>query len=415
MDKTKALKRVELKDEDREILFEKILENGTLKDISRKYNMPYGTLQKWKRGIVAIPHNQFERLLMIGRLDKTELSYKLVDTKWGFVIWKSNPEKLERIMLERAAKMNTRKSREKAVRTVLMRYGNEFFSKAGLRSAEKGRITEMEMRISYLNKKLPKDVLFKMHFTINRYNVDFVYYNKKGEMTILEEVLGARKKKSLIYFELAKIYDKILKIKRPFIISACYEKKYKNKTERFPLEAAMWMLDNKAAIPLFIDIDIFRKARVSLITKGRLTIENRDKFENFCREEMKNRNFSRGFNAQKNTAMNGLETKIHRMIKKHGFKPSGKKIIETKYGTAIVVDNFIPELNMAVVITSTSLEDIVGSAFGLKMFCDENIKVIGVAANAKQRSNKVGKIYIRYVDKLCTTVDEFESWLKNMG
>ena len=412
MDKTKALKRVELKGKGREILFEKILENGTLQDISRKYDMPYGTLQKWKRGIVSIPYGQFERLLIISGLDRTELSYELTDMKWGFVTWKSNPEKLEKLMLERAAKMNTRKSRQKAVKTVLRKYGDTFFNKIGLRSAEKGHTTEMEMQIIGLNKQLPKNVSFKMHFTINKSNVDFAYYNEKGKIIVIEEVMGARKKKSLVYFELAKIYDKILRVERPFIVTARYENKYKNKIERFPLEAAIWMLDNDIAVPIFMDIDIFRKARVSLIRKGKITSENKNKLEIFCRREVQNRNFSRGLNAQKNTVMNELEMKVQRVIKKHGFQPLGKKIIKTRYGTALVVDNFIPELNTAIVVTSTSLEDIVGSAFGLKMFCNKSINVVGVAADAKPRLNKVGKIYIRHVDKLCKSIYEFDNWLK---
>jgi hypothetical protein len=65
------------------------------------------------------------------------------------------------------------------------------------------------------------------------------------------------------------------------------------------------------------------------------------------------------------------------------------------------------------VITSTSIEDLVGSAFGLKMFCDENIKVIGIAKDGERRIKKVGHIHTRYVDKLCINVSEFDTWLSS--
>jgi hypothetical protein len=66
------------------------------------------------------------------------------------------------------------------------------------------------------------------------------------------------------------------------------------------------------------------------------------------------------------------------------------------------------------VITSTSIEDIVGSAFGLKMFCDDNIKVIGVVKNSVPRLKKVGSIYKNYVDKLYN-IRGFNAWLSEMG
>jgi hypothetical protein len=107
---------------------------------------------------------------------------------------------------------------------------------------------------------------------------------------------------------------------------------------------------------------------------------------------------------------------VHELFKKYGFAPTGKRIVRTKYGTYFVVDDFIPTLDAAVIVTPMTIDDIIGQSFGLKTMCEDKFMTIGILENeSRYKKYKYERIKNRYVDHLFVGTKKLEEWLKNMG
>ena len=238
-------------------LFSLIQNKNTLMQLSKSLGVGYGTVRKWKAGTTLIPNSIFCKIVKIYHLNKKSFKYKLSISK------KHRTGKLkEWILLQK-----NKEIRAKATNTLYRKYGMNYFRKIGLISAEKGYLTKRELEIHKINKTLPRLLQPKSHFTINNANYDLVYF-KNNKPTFAEEVLGSRKKKSSILFQIAKIQEKCENLRFPVIVTSWYEQKFNTKTERFPIESVLWMLETNSLIPILLDVKTFFDFRIGLLSNN---------------------------------------------------------------------------------------------------------------------------------------------------
>jgi len=384
-------------------LFLIIQNKSTLMGFSRSMGIRYGTLRKWKAGTTPIPYSMFCKIIKNYNVSKKSFEYTLSISR------KPEVDRLnEWVSLQKHKRIRT-----KATNTMYRRYGRDYFRKMGLRSAEKGYLTKKELEVHLINKSLPKELQSKSHFTISDANYDLVYF-KNDKPILAEEILGGRKKKSSVLFQIAKIQEKSERLGFPVMVTSWYEHIFNTKKERFPIEGVLWMLDTDSLLPILLDVKAFLDFRTTLLC-GETVPSKRDLYE-FCKQEVKRRYLLRGAKAEKNTQQNRLEKTVHELFKKHGLNPAGKTIIRTKYDTYFVVDDFIPELNAAIMVTPTNIDDIIGQSFGIKTMCDDKLVTIGVLQNKmRYKKYKYERVKNRYIDHTFVGTKELEEWLKNMG
>lgn len=384
-------------------LFLLIQNRSTLKEFSRTMGVRYGTLRKWKAGKASMPYSLFCKIIKKYQVNKKSFDYELTVSK------RHEESRLnEWVLLQKHKKIRT-----KATNTMYRKYGRDYFRKIGLRSAEKGYLTKKELEVHSINKSLCKKLQSKSHFTINDANYDLVYF-KNNKPIFAEEVLGGRKKKSSVLFQIAKIQEKSERLRFPVIVTSWYKQNFNAKNEMFPLESVLWMLETNSLLPILLDVKAFLDFRTRLLSSQ--AVPSKGNLYEFCKKEIKNRYLLRGAKAEKNTSQNYLEKIVHELFKKHGFNPAGKKILRTKYDTYFVVDDFIPELNAAVMVTPKNIDDIIGQSFGIKTMCDDTLVTVGVLQNkTRYKKYKYERVKNRYVDHVFVGTKELEEWLKNMG
>jgi hypothetical protein len=363
----------------------------------------YGTLRKWKAGKAPIPYSVFCKIIKKYKVSKKSFEYTL------YLSRKYEADRLnEWISLQKHKGIRT-----KATNTMYRKYGRDYFRKIGLRSAEKGYLTKKELEVHLINKSLHKELQSKSHFTINDANYDLVYF-KNDKPIFAEEILGGRKKKSSVLFQIAKIQEKSEKLGFPVIVTSWYEQNFNTKKERFPIESVLWMLETDSLLPILLDVKVFLDFRTKLLS--RQAVPSKGDLYEFCKNEVKKRYLLRGAKAEKNTPQNCLEKTVHELFKKHRLNPAGKTILRTKYGTYFVVDDFIPKFNAAIMVTPTNIDDIIGQSFGIKTMCDIKLVTIGILQNnTRYKKYKYERVRNRYVDHTFVGTEELEEWLKNMG
>lgn len=345
-------------------------------------------------------------------------------SEWHQKMKTENPEEYSRIQRKRWLSMKSKYkdkkidvNRGKAVQTIYSRYGVNFFQKLGLGAAERKELNERELQIKKITEDLCPSIRIVSHKTIDFFNVDFLYEGHSGP-TCVEEVLGFKKNKSKIFYDILIIKEKFSELSKNFpaigfLLTSWREKKLQYKKERFPIDVFLWSLENRM-LPVFVDIPELNQIRVQIIS-GIVPDKNivRQHLEKLLLGRSR---LVQGAKSQLNQNFNGLEELVHKKLMERGFNPEGKKMLETKFGTYIVTDNFFQNgsQKIAVFVSSSYCENIIGSAALVKELVDNNIKIVGILeSDVKLKSSyrKVKeKLLKKYVDFFFSSLQEFDDW-----
>lgn len=336
--------------------------------------------------------------------------------EWHKRMKRDNPKRYSQIQRERWLKAlkswESKDIRQKAVKSLKERYGKNYFRELGLKGSSNQKLTKREELVKKKISNMDFDV--EHHKTILDNNFDFAY-KKENELKAVEEVLGFKKKKSLIFYEILVLYEKykklIQKYKIPFFVSTWYEVDLKYKKERFPMELLIWA-SKKGMHPILMDSDFFNNLREQILSES--TINN---FETigFLKNNLKEREhlLKRGAVSQSNQSFDKLEQKVHDVLETMCLNPHGKKLMKTKYNTFTVPDNYF-EINgekIAVFVSKTDLVGIIGSAAIVKELISPKIKTIGLIENKdkiKLKTNAQNTLLNSYVDYFYSSLSELE-------
>jgi len=302
-------------------------------------------------------------------------------------------------------------NRPKALQTLQERYGLAYFTFLGLSGAAGQKLTEREKIVKNEIDKLGFDI--KPHKTIFENNFDFAF-EKEGELKAVEEVLGFRKKKGSLFFDILSLYEKYKSIRKkyavPFFVSTWSKVDLGHKFERTPLELLIWALE-KGIIPILQDCDFFNETR-----KNALFHEDSEepKILEFLKNDLDNRktNLRKGALAQLRQPFDGLEKASHEKLIANNLPARGKKLFKTKYGTFTVADNYF-EINgrqFAVFVSRSDINGVIGSAALVKELVSPTIKTIGIVLSRKCRHETLlQKTLLKtYVDYFYDSLDAVE-------
>lgn len=414
----------------------------TKTELSKKYGISYSTLKRWLRLECTIPKDIFNDLLneypeketilkevqilksSWGQIKGGKNSVKARIKKWGnekflkqlelarnkrrrnsLLLWykkiklnKKMYKKFKELRRKHVLKiLASKKIRSKVMKTLIKKYGNYYFKMLGTLGAKNSPLTEREKKI--VKENLKANIPFDVHVPIGGWCVDFHYRNN-----FVEEVLGFRKSKALLFYEIAKIFEKRKKIKKEFIVTSWFVKKYTYKKERFPIEATLLLIENNI-IPILLDITQLRKLRTKIL-QGKM--KNFKRFLSNFYARLINKNSLRGALIEKKKPLDKLEKNIQNILEKNNLHPKGKTILETKYGTYIVSDNFFN--STAVFVSEKNIKSLIGYGFMIKNLVSKKIKVIGIT-NKKIKICGVDKYLIKqYIDLFFPTIKEFKEW-----
>lgn len=416
--------------------------NFNKRNLAKIYNISYSTLKRWMRSENTIPKEVFDNLLRSYHCKRDiQKEVKVLEDSWyqskggkksvevrikrwgkeGFlkqleearsrrkrnplVLWyekcKADPkvyEKLRRVKQEHVLKvLSSKKCRDKAIKSLVAKYGKDYFKLLGTLGAKNSPLANREKEV--VKENLAANLSFNVHVPLNGFCVDFLYDNG-----FVEEVVGFRKSKAMLFYEIARIYEKSKKINKKFIVTSWFVKKYPHKKEYFPVESFLWLLEKKH-IPILIDIPQLKKLRTQIIQRK---IGNMKNFLRKIYTQLVRKHSFRGALIEKNKKMNKLERIVEKILKESGFNPKGKTILKTKYGTYIVTDNFFD--STAVFVSKRSLQNLIGYGFIVKNLVSSRMKVIGIIDD-KIKVNGLNRILVKkYIDKLFITIKSFEKW-----
>jgi hypothetical protein len=376
--------RARLAPEDRDRLFGSLTRNVSLKAFARRAGMSYHALRFWQKGDRPIPSDSFGFLLEAAGLSVADVRYQRVPLRWqGRPVSLSEFHARARAHLEM---MHSPESRKKARASLLTSHGNDHFVRLGLLTAERLPLLKREKLVLELNRNLPHETRVATHHTVGAKNFDFVYF--RGDVLLAaEEVLGWHRKRDQFAFEYARITERGLLEGKLTLLTSYYEHETPRRTERFPLDLALWALEQERLLPVFLDVPEFRHAREEAIA-GRSV--DREPLREFCRRKLSRMRPLKGAQAELKTPYRPDERRVHDLLQAHGLQPAGKRLFGTRYGTYLVPDDYLPSLNAAVFVSQGRVRDVMGAAFALKTLCPLPIKAIGVIINPeKARQDRI--------------------------
>jgi hypothetical protein len=368
--------RARLLPEYRERLFNRLAGQQPLSVVARRLGLNYNALRFWRRGVKPIPSDCLEHLAAAAGLEVQRLGYERLPLRWGGRI--VSLKEFSQLSARHVEWMRAPESRKKALATTYASQGKEYFVRLGLRSASRLPPTRRERLVAGLNAKLPPEVEVRTHTTIGRKNCDFAYF-ANGELRALEEVLGWHRKRDQFFSEASRIFKRVPP-DVPTLLTSRYENETPRRTERFPLDLALWALDQPNLLPIFLDDHDFVKARESVL-RG-LPVD-RDSLRAFCRRELSQMRPLKGARAELLTKPNAEETTVHALFERYSLRASGKRMFQTRYGTYIVPDDYLEDSNTAVFVSRRHVEALEGAAFALKQLFPLPIKAIGVTIDGR--------------------------------
>ncbi len=298
---------------------------------------------------------------------------------------------------------NPQQFRERIAKTILERYGEHHYTTLGLAIAEKSPLSPRELTV--LEKtRVDRGLVVKQHVTFMDFNVDFAYY-QNGQLIAVEEVLGFKKQKCSLFFDLLVLYEKFRKLREihsvPFLVTTWFEEKATGRICRFPLDLALWCLE-KEMVLLFLDNETCREMRETIL-QGNSDGTEISKTRTFVQSMLQDlRRFTKGAVSQSRQPFDPFETQVHQFLSERGFAPRGKKMLQTKFGTFIVTDNFLDSESRpkAVFLSKKHLDCLIGSAALVKELVEEPIQTICVTEAPVDRIRQKQKALAqKYIDK----------------
>ena len=335
---------------------------------------------------------------------------------WHKTMKEEKPEEYHEIQRKRwltalAFWRNSPRAKEKRIKTLKARFGEHHFSSLGLKTAENQELTPRE--------KLVKKEIFGLgfevetHKTISNHNFDFTF-NKQGELKAVEEVLGFKKKKSHVFYQLLILFQKygdvVSKYRVPFFVSTWYEVDLGYKRERVPIELLLWAYE-KGMIPVLMDNGNFHNLRADVLNGN----EWKTKITGVLKSNLSQRKklLFQGAKSQFKQPFDELEQITNNKMGLIGLNPQGKKLLETRFGTFTVSDNFF-NLNgqdFAVFVSNNDLPGIIGSSAIVKELISSKIKTVGILFGSNKRNFKTRvqrTLLNSYVDYFYNSIEEFE-------
>jgi len=336
---------------------------------------------------------------------------------WHNKMKTENPELYSKIQRKRWLNLlkiwGSKEKRKKAVKSLKEKYGQNYFSLLGLNGASNKSMTKREELVLETTRKLGLNIA--CHKTLFEFNFDFVY-RENGKIKAIEEVLGFKKKKSSIFFEVLSLYEKYKVLKQhhkvPFFVSTWYEVDLNYKIERFPLELLIWSLE-KGMIPVLMDSDVFNDVRTACLNNRSFNSSNLDKYLKMKLNERKNL-LEKGAAIQSKQYFDELEQKLNKILVDLGLSPEGKKLLETEYKTFVVPDNYcrINGKRIVFFVSKGDINSLIGSAALVKEFVSLDIRTVAVISKKTKKTlaTKLQNILLKaYVDDFYTSLEDFES------
>lgn len=336
-----ASERVQLSDADRVSFFNLVRQSAgfiSWKAIEERLNCGHTTLKNWKNGKRLLPRTVFDQFLnelepslkerfenvatflpgnwgavkggetaiqkLKERLGEKGYLGHFVEfrkrrrtnpgvrlTEWYRNIRQKDPVEYACLIQKRAGTRrkhffkNPQQFRQRIAKTILERYGEHHYTKLGLAIAEKTPLSPRETTVLKAT-RIDSGVVVKQHVTFMDFNVDFAYY-MNGQLIAVEEVLGFKKQKCNLFFDLLVLYEKFRKLREthsvPFMVTTWFEERATGRICRFPLDLALWCLE-KEMVLLFLDNETCREMRERIlqgnsdgteISKARTFIQSR--------------------------------------------------------------------------------------------------------------------------------------------
>lgn len=337
--------------------------------------------------------------------------------KWCQLLRRKDPIEYSRLMQRRAGIRkknffkNPQQFRERVAKTILERYGEHHYTKRGLAVAEKLPLSPRETAV--LNATpVGKGVVVKQHVTFMDFNVDFAYY-RNGQLIAVEEIPSFKKQKCSLFFDLLVLHEKFRKLREihsvPFLVTTWFEEKATGRICRFPVDLALWCLEKGITLS-FLDDEVCRKMREGIL-RGHSDGTEISKVRTFVQSKMHDlRRFTKGAVSQSGQPFDQFEGQVHQFLSEHGFAPCGKRMLQTRFGTFIVTDNFLdPESSpKAVFLSKKHLDCLIGSAALVKELVTETIQTICVTeapvGRVRQKQKDLAK---KYIDKYYQSMNCF--------
>lgn len=338
---------------------------------------------------------------------KTNSGVRLAE--WCRLLRQKEPVEYAHLMQRRADTRrkhffkNPQQFRERMTKTILERYGEHHYTKLGLAVAEKLPLSSRETAV--LNAThVDKGIIVKQHVTFMDFNVDFAYY-RNGQLIAVEEVPSFKKQKCSLFFDLLVLYEKFKKLREihsvPFLVTTWFEEKATGRICRFPADLALWCLE-KGMVLSFLDNEVCRKMREGVL-QGHSDGTEISKTRTFVQSRLQDlRRFAKGAVSQRGQPFDPFETQVHEFLSEHGFAPRGKKMLQTRFGTFIVTDNFLDSESppKAVFLSKKHLDCLIGSAALVKELVEEPIQTICVTEAPVNRVRQKQKALAqKYIDK----------------
>ncbi|UCD04208.1 MAG: hypothetical protein JSW73_01005 [Candidatus Woesearchaeota archaeon] len=351
------MKRIKLPKEIQKSLIEHYKNKKSLswKELSRELNIGESTLRSsYRNGRLSLKMYIFDKLTAELSKDK-----------------KQELLRQGRIIKDRRySKSNFKNSnRNKAVDTLYKKYGNNFFSKIGLKGAKitnkmwtlerrikqssngkKGGnkkvknieyFTEQEREVANQNTEL--ELNFKTNYFLSKdYNFDFVYFYKNKPIAVEETTINAFRGFT-DFLEKRNFLDKKYGKDFPFIVTVRSKKRLK--------DLAAFLLENN----IFILTNLQQRRKYFLDILNKNTVKKlKEKLFSDVRKELKIKSEISKTQAYKEKGLiNDYEQFVNSILFKLGLSPLGKEVFKSPFGFYYVSDNLfrINNTDIAVLVS----------------------------------------------------------------
>jgi len=178
----------------------------------------------------------------------------------------------------------------------------------------------------------------------------------------------------------------------------------------------VWAFE-KGMVPILADVNVFENLRENVLRNSSYSPL---KLQEFLKNNLRKRKglLEKGACIQLKQPFDELEEAVHNRLSRMGLNPEGKKLLETRYGTFTVPDNYFKKEGKEVVVfvSKADLWGVVGSAALVKEMISPKVETIGIVLNSNKsrfKSKALNTLLKTYVDYFYNSPEEVEN--KYMG
>lgn len=294
----------------------------------------------------------------------------------------------------------------------------KIWSKCGLQTEEKKKLSDLESQIMRINKSkgLKENIDFKNKFSLPSLGKNFdTVFLRENQIVAVEEIekLRMQTKKESFLIILKNLEKKMMLanigVSVPFLITTMRSRKFKNRTIKFSLDAALLGLEKDLLI--VFNEEPFLSKRNSFV-KNLITKEVKEELKDFInfnkakftKEIRKRRKFLRNgatgelkrpFTSKEIEILDKLRTKFNINIKE-------KVLLKSRFETFCVPDGkFKLDNKNWFVLIEGKLLDAIASSFMLKEAFDSNSKILCIVSSTEvPREIAQPSIFTKFIDKI---------------